>query len=218
MNSVVEAPPAAIHESAPAAATPQPTRRRWTVAEYHRMGEVGLLSEDERVELIEGDIVEMSPIGSQHAGRVNFLVGVLAHRLFGKAVVAPQNPVVLGTHSEPEPDIAVLRWRDDFYEQDHPGPDDVLLIVEVSESTVRFDRRVKAPLYARHGIPEYWLVDLPARCLEIYREPQDGQYRQVTEHRTGTVSPLALPEVVIDLAALFPAPQDPSKPTAAPAP
>jgi len=179
-------------------------RRRWTVAEYHRMDELGLLGKEERVELIEGDIVTMAPIGSEHAGRLNYLVSVLGHDLYGKAVIAPQNPVMLSDSSEPQPDVAVLRWRDDYYRQHHPRPADVLLIVEVSDSTAKTDRRIKAPLYAHYGIPEYWLVDLPEQRLEIYRAPQENEYRQVTKHRTGKVSLLMFPEVFIDLGMLFP--------------
>ena len=219
MNRVAELHRPETPDSTLADAAPRTIRRRWTVAEYHRMGEVGLLRADERVELIEGDVVAMAPIGPEHAGKVNYLNWVLHQRLnrFGTAMVSAQNPVVLDAHSEPEPDLAVLRWRDDFYQQRHPGPADVLLMIEVSDTTARADRRIKAPLYARHGIPEYWLVDLPGRRLEVYREPRAGRYRQIAEYRTGSVAPLALPEAVIDLAALFPAPPSAPEPPPAPA-
>jgi Uma2 family endonuclease len=180
------------------------SRRRWTVGEYHRMGEVGVLSKDDRVELIEGDVVEMAPIGSPHAGKVNRLGTLLSHQLFGKAIVATQNPVVLSEHNEPQPDIAVLRWRDDYYERTHPGPADVLLVIEVGDATVDDDRLVKVPLYAHYGIPELWLLDLPKQRLAVYREPHDDPYRQLAVYRDGTVAPRAFPDAVIDLAALFP--------------
>lgn len=181
-------------------------RHRWTVEEYQKMGEVGLLTEDSRVELIEGDIIEMAPIGSNHAGHVNHLVGILWRQLYGKAVVAGQNPVVLNDRSETQPDIAVLRWRDDFYRTTHPMPADVFLLIEVADTTARYDREVKIPLYARNGIPEAWLLDLRQRYLEVYRQPQQGQYRQVTEHRVGWISPASCADVMINLAELLPGP------------
>ena len=181
-------------------------RHRWTVAEYHRMGEVGLLNEDSRVELIKGEIIEMAPIGSEHAGHNNYLLSLLAYRLYGKVVVAGQNPVVLGGYEEPQPDIALLRWRDDYYRNAHPHAKDVLLLIEVSDSTLRYDRDVKVPLYANHGIPEVWLLDIQNRQLDIYREPINGEYRQRECRRTGKIAPILCPDAVIDLAELFPNP------------
>ncbi|MEE4377583.1 MAG: Uma2 family endonuclease [Candidatus Competibacteraceae bacterium] len=207
MSSVVETHDLEVLDPTLTDVAPHRARRRWSVDEYHRMGELGVLGDHERLELIEGDIIKMAPIGSRHASQVNRLNWVLNQNLnrAGLAIVAPQNPVVLDEYSEPEPDIAVLRWRDDFYQSAHPGPNNVLLMIEVSDSTVKADRQVKAPLYARHGIPEYWIVDITAQRLEVYREPMEGHYQQTTEHQAGTVSPVMLPEVVIDLVALFPA-------------
>jgi Uma2 family endonuclease len=179
-------------------------RHRWTVAEYHRMGEVGLLNEDSRVELIDGEIVEMAPIGSEHGGKVNRFIHLFS-KIFGdKAIIAAQNPIVLGGYGEPQPDVAVLRWREDYYERAHPHAEDVLLLIEVSDSTLRYDRDVKVPLYASHGIPEVWLLDLQQRQLEIYREPVRGQYRQRECRRAGQIAPILCPDAVIDLAELFP--------------
>ncbi len=180
---------------------PRP-RHRWTVADYHKMGEVGLLAEDARVELIEGEIVEMAPIGSPHGGKVNRFVHTFSKYLGNKVMIAPQNPVVLGYHSEPQPDIALLKWRDDYYEKAHPQPEDVFLVIEVSDSTVRYDRDVKIPLYARHGIMEAWLLDIPNQGLEVYRNPQAGKYQQMTRYREGQLAPLALPEAVLNVAEL----------------
>ena len=181
-------------------------RHRWTVAEYHRMGEVGLLNEDSRVELIDGEIMEMAPIGSEHGGKVNRFI-YLFSKIFGdKAIIAAQNPVILGGYGEPQPDVAVLRWREDYYERAHPHAEDVLLIIEVSDSTLRYDRDVKVPLYANHGIPEVWLLDLQQKQLEIYREPTRGQYRQRECRRAGQTAPILCPDAVIDLAELFPNP------------
>jgi Uma2 family endonuclease len=179
-------------------------RHRWTVADYLRMGAVGLLRPRERVELIEGELVEMAPIGPDHVWYVIRLNEWLTARLHRVAFVSPQNPVFLSEHNAPEPDFTVLR-RHDGYRHAFPRVEDVLLMIEVSDSSVADDRRVQVPLYARHGVPELWWVNLPERRLEVYREPRDGQYRQVTEYRTGSVAPLALPEAVLDLAELFPA-------------
>jgi Uma2 family endonuclease len=181
-------------------------RHRWTVAEYHQMAEVGLLNEDSHVELIDGEIIEMAPIGSEHAGHNNYLMNFLAYRLYGKAVVAGQNPVVLGGYEEPQPDIAVLRWRNDAYRGALPHAEDVLLIIEISDSTLRYDRDVKVPLYAKNGIPEVWLLDIQNRQLEIYREPHNGAYQQRGSQRTGKIMPILCPDAVIDLAELFPNP------------
>ena len=179
-------------------------RHRWTVAEYHRMGEVGFLNEDSRVELIDGEIVEMAPLGSFHGGGVKYFNNKLASLLHGKAIVSVQDPIILGGHTEPQPDIALLRWRDDFYRTTNPHVEDVLLIIEVSDSTLRYDRDVKIPLYAHHGIPEVWLLDIPQRHIEIYRDPANGQYRQRDCRRTGPIAPILCPDAVIDLAEVFP--------------
>lgn len=179
-------------------------RHRWTVAEFHRMAEVGLLNEDSRVELIDGEIVEMAPIGSEHAGHNNYLQSFLAYRLYGKAVVAGQNPVVLGGYEEPQPDIALLRWREDYYRTAHPHAEDVLLIIEISDTTLRYDRDVKVPLYAKNGVPEVWLLDVQQKQLEIYREPLHGVYQQRDCRNTGQIAPVSCPDAIINLNELFP--------------
>lgn len=178
-------------------------RHRWTTAEYRKLIEAGVFTEDDRIELIEGELIEMAPIGEEHAGQVNLLGNEFSYRLYGRVVVAVQNPITLGEYSDPQPDIALLRWRADFYRRRRPEPEDILLIVEVSETSVRYDREVKLPLYARHGIPECWLVDLRKPCLEIHRDPTAEGYREVTTHRTGTVAPADLPEAIIDVARLL---------------
>jgi Uma2 family endonuclease len=182
-------------------------RHRWTVAEYHRMAEVGLLHEDSRVELIDGEIIEMAPIGSSHGGNVNRFIRLFSKVVGDKAIIAAQNPVVLSGYAEPQPDLAILRWREDDYEQSNPHPEDVLLLIEVSDSTLKYDRDVKVPLYANHGIPEVWLLDLQRKQLEIYRDPAHGQYRQRDCRRAGQIAPILCPDAVIDLAELFPNPQ-----------
>jgi Uma2 family endonuclease len=150
-----------------------------TVDDYHKMAEAGILGEDDRVELIDGELIEMAPIGSNHAGEVMRLNMLLSAAVAGRAIVSPQNPVRLGAHSEPQPDITVLRFRDDFYRASHPQPEDVLVLIEVADTTVHYDREVKIPLYARHGIPEVWLIDLQQERVEIYLQPSSDGYRQI---------------------------------------
>lgn len=139
-------------------------RHRLTVEDYHRMGEVGILSEDARVELIEGELIDMAPIGSQHAGTVSALTDVFTSALHGRAIVAVQSPVTLDDQSEPQSDLAILKFRGDYYRAAHPGSADVLLLIEVADTSAAYDRGIKVELYARYGIPEVWLVDLSQRC------------------------------------------------------
>ena len=177
-------------------------RRLFTIEEYHRMAETGILRPHDRVELIDGEILEMSPIGSRHSSCVSNLIRVLVLGLGTRAVVSPQNPVQIPVHSEPEPDVAVLRERS--YKISTPTAEDVLLLVEVADTSLRFDRTVKLRLYARAGIPEYWLADAGTETVTLYREPVGETY----EHARvvgidGTLSPVAFPDLVIHVAALF---------------
>jgi Uma2 family endonuclease len=169
------------------------------------MGEAGILHEDARVELIDGEIIDMSPIGSRHSGTVNQLSRLFERAIDEHAIVAAQNPFVLGNDSEPQPDIALLKPRDDFYTRSHPRPDDVLLLIEVADTSAPYDRTVKIPLYAQHGIPEVWLLDLPHKRLEVYRTPraEHAAYQHAEQHFDGTVSPALLSSVAIDVADLF---------------
>ena len=153
--------------------------RRFTVDEYHRMAEVGILHEDDRVELIHGEIIQMSPIGNHHAAIVRRLNTLLSSRVGPGAIVDVQNPVRIGERSEPEPDIKVLPFRDDYYADGGVTPADVLLLIEVSDSTLRYDRNDKLPLYAEAGIAEVWIIDVNKRQLEVYRQPDEDRYRFV---------------------------------------
>lgn len=156
--------------------------KHWfTVAEYERMGAAGILPADDRVELIAGDIIEMSPIGKRHAACVGRLTQALGLSLQRKAIIWVQNPIQIDDHSEPQPDIAILKPRADFYEQSLPTPADVLLVIEVSDTTLEYDRQIKLPLYAHAGIPEVWLVNLPAEQLDTYAQPAGDTY-QLTNH------------------------------------
>ncbi len=173
-------------------------RWRFTVAEYHQLIASGIFGEDDRVELIGGDLVMMSPIGSQHAGQVNWLTGLLVQNTIGRAVVAVQNPVRLDDRSEPQPDLAVLRPREDYYRRSNPTPADVLLLIEVADTSADYDRDVKVRAYARAGIGETWLVDLTAGWIEVYREPSPAGYKLLRKALPGeTVSPSAFPDVAI---------------------
>lgn len=179
-------------------------RHRLMVSEYLRMGEAGILAPDARVELIEGEIFDMAPIGSLHAGTVTRLGRMLERAVGDTALVYIQNPVVLSNYSAPQPDLALLRPREDFYTTSHPGPLDVLLLIEVADTTLHDDREVKASLYATHGVPEYWIVDLEGKGVHVFREPQSGRYRQ-TFTATGpeVLVPVRLPDVRIDVSKIF---------------
>jgi len=174
----------------------QSLRRRFSVEEYYLMAKAGILTEDDRVELIEGEIVEMSPIGSRHAACVKRLNRLLSQQVGSRALVSAQNPVRLGEHSEPQPDITLLRPRADFYSTAHPGPADVLLLMEVADTSIEYDREVKVPLYAQAGIGEVWLVDLVAESIEVYQNPAPEGYRQTRVVRLEErLAPEALPDL-----------------------
>jgi Uma2 family endonuclease len=175
--------------------------RRWfSVDEYYRMIGAGILSEDDRVELVEGEVIKMSPIGKFHAACVNRLNAIF-NRLVGRDVmVSVQNPVHIDDFSEPQPDIALLKHRPDFYSLAHPTPDDVLLIVEGADTSVAYDRMKKIPLYARAGIPEVWLVDLARDLIEVYARPSSGRYQDFREARRGETLTLgSLPNLAIQV-------------------
>jgi Uma2 family endonuclease len=154
-------------------------RWRFTVEEYERMGQVGIFDEDDRVELLDGEIVAMSPIGPKHASIVNRVSHLLFQRLAGLATVIAQNPLRLPPRSEPQPDFILARARRDFYAAAHPTAEDVFLVIEVADSTLCKDRMVKVPIYARQGVVEVWLVDVAGGTVTVYTDPVDGSYRQV---------------------------------------
>lgn len=175
-------------------------RRRFTVAELLHLAKIGFLGDDERVELIRGEIVEMSPISEGHASSVMRLTSLLSTEFGQRALLNVQNPIQLDDDTLPQPDVALLRPRDDFYSRRHPGPEDVLLLIEVSDTTLPYDRRVKAALYSAAGVLEYWLINLPKRIIEVYRQPQPEGYRTMTRYAPGeTLSPLVFPDVVLNV-------------------
>ncbi|WKN46256.1 Uma2 family endonuclease [Tunicatimonas pelagia] len=156
------------------------TRRLFTVEEYHQMAEVGILHEDDRIELIHGEIIQMSPIGKNHSAIVRRLNNLLKNYLESNILVDVQNPVLINEHSEPEPDIVILPFREDYYAETGVTPRDVLLLIEVSDSTLKYDRNTKLPLYATAGIPEVWIIDVNKKQLEAYRQPSGDRYQSVT--------------------------------------
>lgn len=182
-----------------------PHKHLLTVDEYLRMGTAGIFREDARIELIEGEIIDMAPIGTWHASVVMRLTKKIIVAVGDDAVVASQSPVVLGMHSAPQPDLAVLRNRSDAYVSAHPTPADILLLIEVADSTLAFDRDVKLPLYARLGIAETWLIDIPNRQCLRYSEPSPAGYvQQATLTGLGQVALPGLTNTLIDLSDLFP--------------
>lgn len=178
----------------------RPIRGPFTVEDFHRLARVGVLHEDDRVELIDGQVVEMSPIGAAHAACVRRLIGLLSRHLGQMAVVDAQNPIVLGARDQPQPDLTVLRPRGDGY-RDHPRAADLLLVIEVSDSSLAYDRGTKVPLYALAGIAEVWIVDVDGDRIEVYGDPGPSGYRDVRGVSRGeTLRPSAFPGVGISVA------------------
>jgi Uma2 family endonuclease len=161
------------------------TTRRFNVYEYHRMAAAGILGEDDRVELIEGEIALMAPLRGRHSARVSRLASELFAQVGGRGIVRVQDAVRLSDESEPQPDLALVKPRADFYAAAHPGPEDILLIIEVADATADYDRSVKARLYAEADIPEYWLVDLTRDRVDAHLQPVDGRYKTVRAYRRG---------------------------------
>ena len=182
-----------------------PARHKLDTDVYHRMVEAGVFDQQDRIELIEGELIDMAPIGQGHAA----VVGGLAHALFmacgNRAIVWPQNPVQIDRSSAPQPDLAVLRPRPDFYATgDRPGPADILLLVEVADTSLQFDRTVKLPIYAQNGVAEYWIVDLKRRVIGVYRGPRGRDYAVMTTHHAGeTLALAAAPEIMVTLNVVF---------------
>ena len=182
-----------------------PTRHRFTVAEYYAMARIGILSENDRVELLDGDIIHMPPIGGWHAASVNAFTNLLPPLLRGRAVVTVQNPARLNDSSEPQPDVMLLKWREGYYGGGHPKPSDVLLLIEVSDTTVDYDRNAKLSAYARAGIPEVWIVSRQDRRIEAYTNPSGGAYSNVIHAGpTETIAPQAFPDVTLEVGQFFP--------------
>jgi Uma2 family endonuclease len=173
-------------------------KRLFTVKEYYQMFESGLFADGDRVELIRGEIIKMSPIGRRHAACVDRCNYTFAHKLGTKVIIRIQNPLALDNTSEPEPDVMVLKYKKDFYRSGHPQPTDVLLLIEVADSTIESDRQLKIPLYAEDGITEVWLIDINSACIEVYRYPTDQGYQDIQKYYRGqNLSILAFPDISI---------------------
>lgn len=174
-------------------------RHRFDVDAYYRMVEAGILGPEDRVELIEGEIVDMAPIGSAHASTTDLLASLFVRAVTDDvAIVRIQNPLRLDAHNEPQPDLMLLRPRADRYRQGHPTATDVLLLVEVADSSLAYDHGPKLALYARHGVPEFWIVDLVGRAVEICREPGPEGYAERRRVTGGAATPALVPGVAID--------------------
>jgi Uma2 family endonuclease len=179
-------------------------RHRLTVDEYYRMAELGLLPPDARVELIEGEIIDMTPQGSRHADLVARLNRRIVLAIGEAAVVRCQLPLRLSLRSEPEPDFAIVKERGAHYAEAHPSATDVLFLIEIAHTSVKYDRYIKIPLYARHGVAEAWVIDIEAARVHLHRAPRDGTYTDVTSvDAPDALSPIALPHVRIDLSGVF---------------
>lgn len=179
-------------------------RHRITVHEYHRMAKTGLLAPDARVELIEGEIIDMPPLGNPHMAVVDRLNRLLLNAVGERAIVRVQGSVRLGRFSEPQPDAVLLKPREDFYASRSATPEDCLLVVEASDSTLRKDYRIKVPLYARHGVPEVWIVDINGKQIHFFRSPVEGEYTDVSSTaQLGAKSIALLPDVTVDLSRLL---------------
>lgn len=183
-------------------AQPEITTYRFTVEKYHEMIDAGVLGPEDNLELIEGELVKMAAVGTGHIACVNRLNYFLTKHLNDRAIISVQNPVRLSIHSEPEPDIALLHFRSDFYVNELAQKDDIYLLIEVAQTSRHYDQRVKVPLYAKANIPEVWLVDLDREHVEVYRRPnpEAEQYEQLITYRRGeTISPAAFDDVQITI-------------------
>ena len=184
--------------------TTQPQKRPFTVSEYYRMAETDILTEEDRVELIAGQIVAMSPIGSRHAACVKRLNLSLGKIVGDSMLIGVQDPIALDAYSAPEPDLVLLRPRADFYADAHPTASDVLLAIEVADTSADYDREVKLPLYAQAGIPEVWLIDLQKGCVEAYAQPADGTYQETAEvAASDTLTSPTIPQLALAAADLL---------------
>jgi len=184
-------------------ALPQPTRRTLSVDDYHRMGEAGIFARDERVELIEGEIITMAPIGNEHANLTSLLTGALFRAADDVARVWTQNPIRLSDLSEPQPDIALLAPRADDYRDGLPVPEDILLLIEIAHSSLAFDRDRKMPLYGRSGIGESWLIDVAGRAITRYEQPWSEGYRRSSPLEVARSVALPIAGCSADLSGLF---------------
>jgi len=184
--------------------TVQLITRKFNTSQYHQMNQSNILTEDDRVELINGEIIEMSPIGTKHTSCINRCNSILPNLLGQKVIISIQNPITLNNLSEPQPDIALLKPRADFYENSHPQPQDIFLLIEVVDSSIDYDRDIKIPLYANSNIYEVWLIDINAQLITVYRYPQNDNYQEITTyHRGEKISILSFPDISLQVNAIL---------------
>lgn len=180
-------------------------KRLFTVHDYHRMAEVGILSEDDRVELIRGEVLAMSPIGPRHNAAILRATQSLVRIVGDRAIVGVQGSIRLDEYDEPQPDVYLLRPKEDFYASGLAGPADLFLLIEMADSSLEYDQGLKLHLYAEMGVPEYWVADIRNDSLIAYSEPRENNYAAVRHCRSGdTITPLLLPECPIPVHALLP--------------
>ena len=181
------------------------SKRLFTVHDYHRMVDVGILSEDDRVELIHGEVIAMSPIGPRHSAAVLRANQALVRIVGDRAIVGVQGSVRLDEYDEPQPDLYLLRPKDDFYASGHAGPADIFLIIEVADSSLKYDRTIKLDLYAETGVPEYWIADIQNDCILAYSDLGENTYRSTRQFQRGdTIAPRLLSECRIPVDVLLP--------------
>jgi len=181
-----------------------PQRRKLSADQFEQIGRTGILGPEARVELLDGEMIEMAPIGSRHASAVALLSRHFNRAVADDALVWTQSALRLAEDSEPQPDLMLLRPAADSYRAANPRPADVFLLIEVADTTLAFDRETKLPLYARHGVPEVWILDVDAERLEVYREPAAGGYRRKLERQGAeSIAPLALPTVTLEIRTIF---------------
>lgn len=177
-----------------------PRPYKFTVDEFEMMGTAGIFGEDDRVELIEGEILQMSPIGTHHMSVVNRLNMIFAQAVGKSAIVSVQNPIVVNRYNEPEPDLVILKYRDDFYKDTRPRIDDIIVLIEVADTTAHYDRTRKKSIYAKNGVREFWLVDVRQGQVEQYTNPGTDDYRDLTILKDDVkISPKALPELQFEV-------------------
>lgn len=174
--------------------------RSLSVQDYHRMVEVGILAADEQVELIEGQLYTMAAKGTAHSAAMTRIARILSQRLADRALLRFQDPVQLNDFSEPEPDVAIVHLDPLDYEDHHPTPTEIFWLIEIADSTLRRDRDLKAPVYGRSGIQEYWILDVQERCLYVFRDPgQEGYGAEQTRLEQESIAPLAFPDCPIQV-------------------
>ncbi len=180
------------------------THHRWTLEDWDRMIAAGVFREGERVELIEGEVLEMTPAGDRHVWVMAWLARAWSGLPSCESVqIMQQVPLRLGSDSEPEPDVLILKPVEEWSASGKPRAGDVHLLVEIADTSLEYDMNKKVPLYARHGIPEVWVVDLTGRRVHVFRNPEDGKYRQADVHSTGRIAPAAFPDAEIDVGAML---------------